>query len=85
MQYFGQTEQRLRDRFYLHRSAILLNEDKPLTCHFNENSHTIRDKQCHVLERVFGTTKHDRGDTEDFFIKKLKRLVPNGLIVERKK
>ena len=54
-----------------------------MTCHFNENNHIIRDLQCSVIERVFGTTKLDREDREDFWIEKLKTLVPYGLNVER--
>ena len=79
----GQTEQRLRDRFYLHCSDIDLNRGTPLTCHFNENNHTLRDMQCCIVERVFGTTKQDREDREDFWIDKLKTLAPYGLNVER--
>ena len=82
VQYVGQTEQRLRDRFYLHRSDIVLNRGTPLTCHFNENNHTIRDLQCSVIERVFGITKQHREDREDFWIEKLKTLVPYGLNVK---
>ena len=82
-QYVGQTEQSLRDRFYLHRSDIDLNRGTPLTCHFNENNHTLRDMRCCIVERVFGTTLQDREDREDFWIDKLKTLARCGLNVER--
>ena len=39
--------------------------------------------QCCIVERVFGTTKQDKEDREDFWIDKLKTLAPNGLNVDR--
>ena len=68
VQYVGQIDQRLRDRFYLHCSDIGLNRSTPLTCHSNENGRTLGNMQCSIIERVFGTTKQDREYREAFWI-----------------
>ena len=48
-----------------------------------EKTHTLREMQCYVIEKVFGKTIQDGEDLEDFWIEKLQTLVPYRLNLER--
>ncbi|XP_070189013.1 uncharacterized protein [Littorina saxatilis] len=78
-QYVGQTQNSLRERFYLHRSHIGKNTGTLLTVHFNQPDHSLGDMECIVIERVFCSTRDERWKRESFWIAKLKTLVPSGL------
>ena len=73
-QYVGQTQNSLRERFYLHRSHIGKNVGTPLTIHFNQSNHTLEDMRCNC-------SLNDRLKRENFWISKLKTMLPHGLNV----
>ena len=78
-QYVGQSQNSLRERFYLHRSHIGKNKGTPLTMHFNEHDHSLDDMKCMIIEKVFGESQDQRLRRESFWIAKLKTLIPHGL------
>ena len=81
-QYVGQTQNSLRERFYLHRSHIGRNVGTPLTLHFNQIDHTIDDMECTVIEKISRPSLNERLKRESFWVSKLKTLIPHGLNVE---
>ena len=80
-QYVGQTQNSLRERFYLHRSHISKNVGTPLTMHFNQSNHSLEDMRCIVIEEVNNFSLSERLRRENFWISKLKTLLPHGLNV----
>ena len=81
-QYVGQTQNSLRERFYLHRSHINKNVGTPLTLHFNDSNHTLEDMRCIVIESVNRFSLDERLKRESFWISKLKTIFPYGLNAE---
>ena len=78
-EYVGQTQNSLRERFYLHRSHIGKNKGTPLTMHFNKHGHSLEDMKCMAIEKVLGESQEQRLRRESFWITKLKTLIPHGL------
>ena len=78
-QYVGQSQNSLRERFYLHRSHIGRDVGTPLTHHFNLPGHSVDDVECLVIERVQSISLDWRLRRESFWISKLNTLVPHGM------
>ena len=80
-QYTGQSQNSLRERFYLHRSHIGRDVGTPLTHHFNLPGHSLDDVECVVIERMQNISLDWRLKREDFWATKLDTYVPHGLNV----
>ena len=83
-QYVGQTENSLRQRFYLHRSDIRANRGTLVTKHFNSPDHTLHDVRCLPIEKVHSNLLSKRLEREWFWMKKLDTITPSGLNVREK-
>ena len=78
-QYVGETKNKLRKRFYLHRRHIEENTGTLVTQHFNLPGHTVENMKCFPIEKVFHDSTQFRRKRERFWIHKLKTLAPFGL------
>ena len=56
MQYVGETDRRLQDRFADHRGYVANKKlDKATGAHFNLPGHNIADMEITIIEKVFNT------------------------------
>ena len=80
-QYVGETQNSLRNRFYLHRSHISRNTGKctHVNAHFNSPNHSLRDLRCLPIEKIKSLSKPLRKAREQHWIKTLKTIFPSGL------
>ena len=78
-QYVGENKSRLKTRFYQHRSNINKNTGTLVTKHFNQTDHSIHSMNRVAVEKVHSEKREDRLRRGDFWIQKLKTLVPCGL------
>ena len=59
-QYVGQSQNSLRERFYLHLSHIGINVGTPLAMHLDQHDYMVEDKEGMVIERVYGSSLAER-------------------------
>ena len=78
-QYVGETRNPLKKRFYLHRSHIQQNVGTHVTRHFNRDGHSLQDMKCLPIEQVLSNSHSVRHSREQFWIRKLKTMYPQGL------
>ena len=78
-QYVGETQNKLKTRFYLHRSQIKQNAGTLVTKHFNSPGHALENMKAIAIEKVFSECLEARLKRENFWKKKLKTLTPFGL------
>ena len=78
-QYVGETQNKLKTRFYLHRSQIKQNAGTLVTKHFNSPGHSLENMKAIAIEKVFSECLEARLKRENFWKKKLKTLTPFGL------
>ena len=78
-QYVGETKNKLKTRFYQHRSNINKNTGTLVTKHFNSPGHSLNNMKCIAIEQVFKDDLKKRLSRETFWIDKLKTLTPFGL------
>ncbi|KAM3936856.1 uncharacterized protein RB166_001665 [Leptodactylus fuscus] len=77
LQYVGQTKNPVHRRFAAHLSTISRKMDVSLSKHFNLPQHSLQDISLMVIEKV-----ENHGDLlkrEEYWIKELKTLEPNGM------
>ena len=78
-QYVGETKNKLKTRFYQHRSNINKNTGTLVTKHFNQTGHSLNDMKCIAIEKVHTDNLKRRLQRERFWISKLKTSTPEGL------
>ena len=71
MQYIGESERSLQERFSEHKSYVV---NKHLTkatgAHYNTPGHSVSDMQVSILEKVHNTDPLIRKEREELFIRK---------------
>ena len=77
-QYVGETQNTLKQRFYLHRSNINQNTGTHVTRHFNQADHSLANLRCITIEKQKSDSREQRLKREDFWKYKLKTIFPNG-------
>ena len=85
-QYIGETQNSLKQRFYLHRSDIKRNQGRctHVNNHFNGPDHSLSDLRCLPIEEISKECKKTRKSREQFWIAKMKTLHPFGLNIYEK-
>ena len=78
-QYVGETKNKLKTRFYLHRSNINKNTGTLVTKHFNQRDHSLANMKCIAIEKVHTNNLQKRLQRENFWKTKLKTDTPLGL------
>ena len=78
-QYIGETKNKLKTRFYQHRSNINKNTGTLVTRHFNQAGHSLNNMKCIAIEKVHTDNLQKRLQRERFWITKIKTDTPNGL------
>ena len=78
-QYIGETKNKLKQRFYLHRSNINKNTGTLVTQHFNQPHHTLQNMKCIAIEKIRSDSHTIRIARETFWIFKMQTLTPLGL------
>lgn len=76
-QYVGQTTLALRERFTNHRFDINHKKDKPVSNHFNQQNHSLKNASIIPIEQV--NNINQLNDREQFWIDKLQTLTPKGI------
>ena len=80
-QYVGQTIKTLRERIYHHRSSIRTSQGRYISKHFSLPGHNISDLTVQVIDRTTNNEQTKLHEREQFWIKRLTTLQPNGLNV----
>ena len=71
LQYIGETERMVKERFAEHRGYVnTKNESKTTGAHFNTKGHSISDMEITVLEKVFNQDGQFRKQREKLWIQK---------------
>ena len=78
-QYIGETKNKLKTRFYQHRSNINKNTGTLVTRHFNQAGHSLNNMKCVVLEKVHTDDLQKRLKRERFWMSKIQSYTPHGL------
>ena len=72
LQYIGESEQTLKDRFSEHKGYVVNRMMKKATGeHFNSKGHKVSDMKISILEKIFSTDPAIRKEREKFFINKM--------------
>jgi len=72
MQYIGESERSLQDRFSEHKSyAMNQKVNKATGQHFSEKGHKVSDMRVTILEKVFSLDAAVRKEREKYFITKM--------------
>ena len=72
MQYVGESERSLQDRFSEHRGYVINNHlSKATGYHFNLPGHTVSDMRVTILEKIHSSDPFVRKQREELFIQKL--------------
>ena len=75
MQYIGETDRTLKDRYLEHRGYIRREElEKSTGAHFNLPGHDISDMSISVLERIYSTDPLYRKIRESYYIEQFESL-----------
>ena len=71
MQYIGETERSLQERFSEHKHYVTSKQTTKATgFHFNQPGHSISDMQVTILEKVHSLDPLMRKEREDLYIRK---------------
>ena len=72
MQYIGESERSLQERFSEHRGYVNNGHVSKATGeHFSQKGHTLSDMRVTVLEKIFSTDPAVRKEREKLFIKEM--------------
>ena len=72
LQYIGESERSLKERFSEHKSYVVNNmKSKATGEHFNMKGHRVSDMRVSILEKIFSTDPAIRKEREKFFINKM--------------
>ena len=72
VQYIGETERSLQDRFSEHKGYAINHKTKKTTGeHFSQRGHKVSDMKVTILEKVFSTDPAIRKERERYFILKM--------------
>ena len=75
MQYIGETDRTVRERFLEHRGYVRREElDKATGFHFNKPNHQISDMTISVLERITSSDPQYRKTREHYWIEQFELL-----------
>ncbi|XP_030047084.1 uncharacterized protein LOC115461429 [Microcaecilia unicolor] len=77
LQYVGQTQQCMFERFTDHKSRINCKKDLPVSQHFNQSDHSLEDIKLTIIESV--SKIDDLNKRETYWINELQTLHPHGL------
>ena len=71
MQYIGETERLLKDRFSEHKGYVnTKNQSKTTGMHFNQKGHSVSNMQITIIEKVYNQDPQFRKQREKMFIQK---------------
>ena len=71
MQYIGETERSLQERFSEHKAYVMSRHlGKATGFHFNLSGHSVSDMKVTILEKVHSLDPLVRKEREDLFIRK---------------
>ena len=71
MQYIGETERMLKDRFSEHKGYVNNNNiSKTTGMHFNQKGHSVSNMQITIIEKVYNQDSQYRKQREKMFIQK---------------
>ena len=72
MQYVGESERTLKERFSEHKGYVVNNKlSKATGEHFNQKGHKVSDMTVTVLEKIFSSDPAVRKEREKYFITKM--------------
>ena len=72
VQYIGESERSLQDRFSEHKGYVLNRKLQKATGeHFNLKGHKVSDMQVTIIEKIFSTDPAVRKEREKFYISKM--------------
>ena len=71
MQYIGETERMLKDRFSEHKGYVnTKNQSKTTGMHFNQKGHSVNNMEITIIEKVYNQDPLLRQQREKMFIQK---------------
>ena len=71
VQYIGETERMLKERFSEHRTFVNTNnKTKSTGLHFNSKGHSVSDMEITIIEKVFSSDPRFRKQREKLYIQK---------------
>ena len=71
MQYIGETERMLKDRFSEHKGYVnTKNQSKTTGMHFNQKGHSVSNMQITIIEKVYNQDPLFRKQRKKMFIQK---------------
>ena len=68
MQYIGESERSLQERFSEHKSYAV---NKATGEHFNQRGHKVSDMRVSIIEKIFSSDAAVRKEREKYFIMKM--------------
>ena len=72
MQYIGESERSLQERFSEHKSyAVNKKVNKATGEHFNQKGHKVSDMRVSIIEKTFSSDAAVRKEREKYFIMKI--------------
>ena len=72
MQYIGESERTLRDRFSEHKGYVVNSKlTKATGEHFNLKGHKVSDMRITILEKIFSSDPAVRKEREKYYISKM--------------